>query len=336
MNNSAKVGTGIFITVAFTAIYAVGVTAMAFAGSSSITDLSALNVKTMSKGEYLYPESAGSGATVYVMDTGVESTMSEFDGNVVAGYDAIEDKPMPHPTDCGSHGTSVASIVSSKTYGVAKKATIVPVKVLPCGERGNIVNIFSGLEWIEKNPPKNGTVGIVNMSFSHQGKVHEFWEQEIQNKINEMTEKGFFFIGVAGNNSTKEKVANSCNEFPSNLDNVFQVGAYRIKDGKFIRASFSSSGKCIDIWAGGYNIQALTTPNTEYAYNQNGTSLASPQVAGLAALLVSENPTITVASIKESLMSNAYSGMTNSEDTPLGLNYNDSSSVTRLVAQLPF
>ena len=102
---------------------------------------------------------------MYVMDTGVQANLAGFEGRVITGFDALARfrDPSQSNIDCNGHGTAVAGIIASATYGVAKKATIVPVRVADC--RGGVSpdNIIRGVDWIVRNHPRN-TAGVVNIS----------------------------------------------------------------------------------------------------------------------------------------------------------------------------
>jgi len=116
---------------------------------------------------YSYPDSAGAGVRVYVMDTGVLGTLPGFGGRVLTGFDALAGIRTPHQAnrDCNGHGTAVAGIVASATYGVAKSATIVPVRVADCKGGVSPDAVLKGIDWIAKNHPR-GVPGVVNMSIA--------------------------------------------------------------------------------------------------------------------------------------------------------------------------
>ena len=120
----------------------------------------ALGVNNMFSSDYWYPVSAGSGASIYVVDSGV-SEEGFNEGAVANGYNVVNDDVSGSAkNDCLGHGSKVASVVGSEKYGLAKHATIVPVKVSECEEAYSQDNIIEGLEWIKNNPPVNGSTGI--------------------------------------------------------------------------------------------------------------------------------------------------------------------------------
>ncbi|MBI9115410.1 S8 family serine peptidase, partial [Sanguibacter suaedae] len=112
-------------------------------------------------GRYTSPAAGGSGARVYVVDTGVDPTHTDLGGRVTSGFTAVLDGRGT--ADCNGHGTHVAGTVASRTFGVAKSATIVPVRVLGCDGSGTVSGVVSGIDWIVANHPA-GTPGVVNMS----------------------------------------------------------------------------------------------------------------------------------------------------------------------------
>ena len=97
-------------------------------------------------GTYSY-RNTGAGITAYVLDTGIMATHQDFGGRVRAGYTAISDGNAP-TTDCNSHGTHVAGSLAGATFGVAKRADLVPVRVLGCDGSGSMSGVIAGLDWV--------------------------------------------------------------------------------------------------------------------------------------------------------------------------------------------
>lgn len=240
---------------------------------------------------YTYPSSAGAGVRVYVLDTGVDSTIPELGGRVAPGFSAFAD--TTGTADCHGHGTHVAGTVASRTYGVAKSATVVPVRVLGCSGSGKMSDVISGLDWVVKNHPA-GTPGVVNMSLSGA-------RSDIMGRaVDAATAAGLLVVVAAGNTNT-----DACQASPSDVPSALTVGASTITDS---RATFSSWGTCVDGFAPGERIVS-TAPGGTTA-TRSGTSMAAPHVAGLAALLLADSPRLTPKEVTDRLVSTSRTGVT--------------------------
>ncbi|MEM6453927.1 MAG: S8 family serine peptidase [Acidobacteriota bacterium] len=230
---------------------------------------------------YIY-DYDGTGVHVYVLDTGIRSSHVEFTGRVGNGFDVIDGGA---PNDCNGHGTHVAGTAVGTTYGVAKKATVHGVRVLGCNGSGSTSGVISGVDWVRNN---HIDPAVANMSLG--GGVSSSLDSAVNSAVN----AGVFFAVAAGNNN-----ANACNFSPARAANATTVGSTTSSD---TRSSFSNFGTCLDIWAPGSSItSAWHTSNT--AINTiSGTSMASPHVAGAAALLLDENPSLNAAQVESTLI----------------------------------
>lgn len=313
-----------------------------------------LNVNSIDEGNYWYPKTAGAGATVYVVDSGVSNNEKIFyNSNVTKGYDATNGSVDGSANvDCSGHGTTVASVVAGGETGVAKKATIVPIKVSNCENKEGYENkvIVSGLEWVKNNPPANGTTGIVNLSF---GVINDkdYLDEGLEDAVQSLVDAGFFVAVAAGNDSSNEVVYNACDETPARVSGVVTVGAYTYVDGEMRRADFSNSGNCIDVWAPGENVETQADSDGQnFSYTTSGTSVATPYVAGLAGLLVGENSKYNAGELESVIKKYSVEGKLNSNEShPLNSNTSyvktgrgsvtaqsvDSAPVN-LVVQMPF
>lgn len=240
---------------------------------------------------YTYPSSAGAGVRVYVLDTGVDTTIPELGGRVAPGFSAFAD--TTGTADCHGHGTHIAGTVASRTYGVAKSATIVPVRVLGCSGSGKMSDVISGLDWVVKNHPA-GTPGVINMSLS--GGRSEIMARA----VDAATAAGLLVVVAAGNTNT-----DACQASPSNVPSALTVGASTITDS---RASFSSWGTCVDGFAPGERIVS-TAPGGTTA-TRSGTSMAAPHAAGLAAILLADSPRLTPQQVTDALVGASRTGVT--------------------------
>jgi subtilisin family serine protease len=235
-------------------------------------------------GTYVY-NYTGSGVKVYVIDTGILGSHNQFGGRVISGYSAINDGRGT--TDCNGHGTHVAGTVGGSTYGVAKSATLVPVRVLDCNGSGSNAGVIAGVDWVTSNNP-TGARAVANMSLG--GGASSALDTAVQNSIND----GVTYVVASGNSN-----ANACNYSPARVAAAITVNSSTSTDA---RSSFSNWGSCTDIFAPGSSIiSAWHTSNT--ATNTiSGTSMASPHVAGVAALYLQQYGYQSPANVKSAIL----------------------------------
>ncbi|MFJ5991030.1 S8 family peptidase [Lentzea sp. NPDC092896] len=236
---------------------------------------------------YTYPNTA-SNVTAYVLDTGIRKTHSEFEGRASDGYDFIDNDAVAQ--DCQGHGTHVAGTVAGKTYGVAKKAKLVGVRVLDCNGSGAWDGIIRGIDWVTANGKKPA---VVNMSLGGSGT-----NASLENAVKRSISAGFTYV-LAGGNSGQD----ACSFTPARTPEAITVGASDRADKRSIWSAGSSNyGKCLDIWAPGSDIVSASHNNDTGTRSMGGTSMASPHVAGAAALYLSANPSATPAQVRTALV----------------------------------
>ena len=259
---------------------------------------------------YAYPDSAGQGVTVYVFDTGVQANIGEFGGRVGPGSSSID--RTDGTADCNGHGTHVAGTIAGSTYGVAKKAVITPVKVLDCSGSGPDSGVIAGIEWVLGNRVSGPAVA----NFSLKADTRDALNTAIQNLVN----AGVTVAAAAGND-----YADACNSSPASAPAALTVGA---TDSRDARDFLSNYGPCLDLFAPGVNITSATPAGGSTV--KSGTSMASPHVAGAAALLLGENPMLTPAQVVSAITSTATAGKVSSAGTgsPNKLLYTGTGGVT--------
>ena len=228
--------------------------------------------------KYSYPDSAGEGVRVYVVDTGVQLDNPEFTGRTLPGFDATGSGNTT--TDCHGHATHVAGTIAGTKFGVAKKATIVSVKVLNCAGSGSIIGVVSGLDWIAANHPK-GTPAVVNMSIGGGN------NSSLTAAVEKLNSMGILNVVAAGNDNN-----NACYYSPASAPSAITVGS---SDSRDARSSFSNYGDCVDVFAPGSSITSARASDPSGSAQMSGTSMATPHVAGLAALYLAQNPSATPA-----------------------------------------
>ncbi|MDE3320832.1 S8 family peptidase [Acinetobacter nosocomialis] len=236
---------------------------------------------------YSYSQT-GIGTTVYIVDTGILSTHQEFSGRVLSGYTAMSDGNGT--TDCNGHGTHVAGTVGGTTYGVAKNVKLVPVRILGCDGSGASSNVIAGLDWILKNGSKPA---VVNMSLG--GAASSSLDSAVENLYN----NGYIMVVAAGNSNT-----DACTSSPARTSNAITVAA---TDNTDTRASYSNYGSCVDIFAPGSQINSSWIGSNTATKVLNGTSMATPHVAGVVAELLQSTPTATPQTITSNLLNQATS-----------------------------
>jgi subtilisin family serine protease len=234
---------------------------------------------------YTYNTTA-SNVTAYIIDTGIRTSHSEFGGRASAGYDAIGDGQ--NGQDCQGHGTHVAGTVGGTTYGVAKAVRLVAVRVLNCSGSGSNAGVIAGVDWVTANAVKPA---VANMSLG--GGAAAALDTAVTNSIN----SGVTYAVAAGNSN-----ANACNYSPARAAAAITVGATTRTDA---RSSFSNYGTCVDIFAPGTDITSAWRTSDTATNTISGTSMASPHVAGGAALYLAANPTATPAAVRNALVAAA-------------------------------
>jgi subtilisin family serine protease len=238
-----------------------------------------------------YTYGTASSVTAYVLDTGIRLSQSEFGGRARYGYDFINKVANPQTAaaqDCQGHGTHVAGTIGGKTYGVAKDVKLVAVRVLDCNGSGSYSAIIAGVDWVTKNAVKPA---VANMSLG--GSVSTALNAAVTRSI----AAGVTYAVAAGNDNT-----NACNQSPAAAPDAITVGATTDRDA---RASFSNYGKCVDVFAPGQQITSASYKSDTATAIMSGTSMASPHVAGAAALVLGANPAFTPKQVRDALVNNA-------------------------------
>ncbi|WP_083706309.1 Ig-like domain-containing protein [Arthrobacter sp. QXT-31] len=235
--------------------------------------------------------SSGAGVSAYVIDSGVLSAHAEFGGRAASGWTAISDGLGTG--DCNGHGTHVAGTIAGKTYGVAKAATVIPVRVLDCSGSGYNSGVIAGLEWVASHH-QAGTPAVANLSLGSTASA--MVDAAVQGIIND----GVTAVVAAGNSAT-----DACNSSPARLAGALTVAA---SDSTDKQATFSNYGSCVDLYAPGVSIRSASPAATTATALMSGTSMASPHVAGAAAVMLSRSPGLPPADVASTLLSAATAG----------------------------
>src|SRR6185503_14038531 len=245
-------------------------------------------------GTYTY-NWTGSGVRAYIIDTGIRTDHTQFGGRASNVFDAFGGNGQ----DCHGHGTHVAGTVGGSTYGVAKSALLRGVRVLDCSGNGATSGVIAGVDWVRQN---HIAPAVANMSLG--GGISSALDTAVNNLHNANVT-----IAVAAGN---DNGANACNFSPARAVNAVTTGSTTTTDA---RSSFSNIGTCVDIFAPGSGIlSAWYTSNTATA-TLSGTSMASPHVAGVAALYKQANPSASSTTIRNAIVNNATTNVVSNAGT---------------------
>jgi hypothetical protein len=239
---------------------------------------------------FTYP-TGGAAVHIYIIDTGIRLTHVDFTGRIGNGFDAVTLGGTAN--DCHGHGTHVAGTAGGTTYGILKTATLHPVRVLDCTGSGTTVQVVNGINWVATNAIQPA---VGNMSLG--GGI----STSIDNATNNLVNAGVVTAVAAGNGNALGVGIDACTSSPARAANAITTGATTTTDA---RTTFSNFGTCVDIFAPGQSITSdYGTSNTATAV-LSGTSMASPHVAGAAALYRSFNPSATATQVASALITNA-------------------------------
>ncbi len=240
-------------------------------------------------------DQTGSGVTAYIIDTGILSTHTQFSGRVASGYYSVGSST----TDQNGHGTHVAGTVGGSTYGVAKGVTLVPVRVLDAQGSGTDSGVIAGINWVTSNHTTGPAVA--NMSLGGGA------SSSLDAAVNSSIADGVTYAVAAGNDN-----ADASSYSPARVANAITVGSTTNTDA---RSSFSNYGSIVDVFAPGSNITSSWYTSTTATNTISGTSMATPHVAGVAALYLAAHTSATPATVQSWITSNATTGVVTSPGT---------------------
>ncbi|XP_072170379.1 aqualysin-1-like isoform X1 [Diadema setosum] len=239
----------------------------------------------------------GNGVRVYVIDTGVRASHSDFGGRATQAKNFISGESN---SDCNGHGTHCAGTVGSDTYGVAPGVTIIGVKVLGCDGTGSWSAIISGIDYVKENAR---AYDVASMSLGGSAST------SVDNAVEGLISKNIYAVVAAGN-SNKDASSTS----PARVPAAITVGATSSDDSRWYWNNWQGSnyGSCLDIFAPGEDITSTWYTGNYATSTISGTSMATPHVAGALALYGGWNAWNTILNQASSnKLSNIESGSPN-------------------------
>jgi subtilisin family serine protease len=225
----------------------------------------------------------GAGVHVYIIDTGIRSTHTQFGGRATKDFDSVGDGQ--NGNDCAGHGTHVAGTIGGITYGVAKAVRLHAVRVLNCAGSGTFAGVIAGINWVSANRIKPA---VANMSLGGG------YSSAVNDAVAAAIANGVTFAVAAGNDN-----ANACSYSPASTPAAITVGSTASNDS---RSSFSNWGSCLDIFAPGSSITSAWIGSDTATNTISGTSMATPHTAGVAALYLQSYPTAAPATVAAGLI----------------------------------
>ncbi|KAF9435630.1 hypothetical protein BGZ76_005861 [Entomortierella beljakovae] len=227
--------------------------------------------------EYQYPSASGEGVDAYVIDTGINIHHVDFEGRAIWGTNTV---PGSADTDDNGHGTFVAGVIGSHSFGVAKKTNLIAVKGLNKDGTSTLSQILAALDWVIKtNAASSNRLSVVNLSLGAG------YSKVLNQAVDNLVQSGLFIVAAAGNGNERNIGQNACNYSPASCATAFTVGSTNINDQI---SSFSNFGQCVNMYAPGERVRSTWIgPTNREVYTDSGTSFSAPNVAGIAALIMS-------------------------------------------------
>lgn len=229
---------------------------------------------------------SGSGVHAFIIDTGIRADHVEFAGRLRPGFNSVADTNGTN--DCNGHGTHVAGTVGGTNWGVAKGVSLIPVRVFSCSGSGAWSGVIAGIDYVANSPLRPA---VANLSLS--GGASTAGDSAVAGAVS----KGVTMVVAAGNGS-----ADACTFSPARTPSAVTVGA---TDSLDTRASYSNFGTCVDLFAPGHMITSAWHTSATATNTISGTSMATPHVAGVAALALAANPAASPADVASFLKSSA-------------------------------
>lgn len=271
-------------------------------------------------GNYTYDADA-SNVRAYIIDTGLRTTHVEFGGRASVGFDAFANDPTDAPLraalgdgECDFHATHVGGTIGGTHFGIAKGIHIVSVRVLNCAGYGSDADVIAGMDWVAKN---GMLPAVANMSLGDVVPSKKLGTStEIDNAVKALVASGVTVAIAAGNGygSGAAPGYDACDYPLANVPEAITVGASTRAPSSSsyttdMQTSWTSFGRCVDVYAPGQTILSSTADSDESVGTASGTSMATPHVAGVAALVLARAPWATPAEVQAAIVQGATPGV---------------------------
>lgn len=242
--------------------------------------------------DYTYTYGAdGRGVNSYVIDSGVAGHHNEFSGRLGGGYSVVGGTA---DSDCAGHGTHVAGTMAGSRFGVAKGATIIPVRVFGCGSTTDASNIIAGIDFILSHH-STGSPAVANLSIGMPA------YEPLDAAVEALIAEGITVVAAAGNEG-----ADACATSPARVPGVVTVAGVDRHDAA---ATWSNWGACVDLFAPAVDIRSASPDSPDASVQRTGTSMAAPHAAGAAARYLSSVPSADPGEVAAFLAARSLEGV---------------------------
>jgi hypothetical protein len=270
----------------------------------------------------------GAGVSIYMIDTGVRASHIELAGRVIPGIDVVGADAAGEPStpsgDCDGHGTHTAALAAGTSFGVAKLATVVAVRVLDCAGNGDIEGVIKGIDWVIRHH-RGGTLAVANLSL---GVDADRDSDPLDDAVRDLIADGIVPVVAAGNGDE-----DACGTSPGHVAEALNIGATGTNDDRFFYSGGGSNyGTCLDMFAPGVRVLSASASNDTDTHYESGTSMASPLVAGYVAMIAKAHTAACPASVIDAVVARGVRDVVKNAGTGspnVMLNVNDISGVAQ-------
>lgn len=244
------------------------------------------------------PIGTGEGVDIYILDTGINFAHTDFEYRAkFSGYDPVdnydaEEEPL-QGQDCHGHGTHIASLAGGRMYGVAKKATLYSMRVLQCNNAAPWSVVLDGLDHVARMIMMRKRPSVVSLSLGGS------FYSAINTAVEHLHKMGAVMVVAAGNGKS-----DACARSPASSPLVITVGATDEENHLYWSESAygTNHGPCVTLFAPGKYIVAADFSCQNCSKYLTGTSMATPLVSGVAAILLQRAPILSPLEVKQHIM----------------------------------
>jgi len=242
-----------------------------------------------------------------VIDTGIRYTHGQFSGRISPSYHHDVFTDGQNGADCNGHGTHVAGTIGGSEHGVAKGVQLVAVRVLDCRGSGTTSGVIAGVDWVKgQKQAYPARPMVANMSLGGGA------SSSLDAAVKALVQAGVATAVAAGNGNNGGKEQDACNYSPARVAEALTVGATTQSDSK---TSWSNYGACVNLFAPGSGITSAWYTADNATYTISGTSMASPHVAGVAALFLEGTPSANWSAVNQAVLDATTKGVVTNSKT---------------------